>query len=476
MARTRRTIRVPFPQRAFTLLEMIIAMALTSLMMVLVWSLFSTYTRLEERSSRTAVELQLMRSLSQQLRSDIDHFARLAIPTNVVPTDGDEVDANLESASESEDEGTGLETDVAPVSDDEPADEALADKALQNSLSVNFAATSRKAIDVFHANQTLTSSLPEQTYVRGSASKLEIVTRLPYTVDVPTGRQLLGAESRYGTHLVVVYEFRDARDLETLLRDDPVLNPSKFVPPGPMAATDPNQPPPGLPLPVAQPLNPNDRVGLIREAKSWLHVTRDRRRDEVAKQLEAAGQLANGEFPPPDSNLDAAQDQPLDRVQDRLEHDMPSETAWAPPPEFRHKIDQIPEVTRCQFRYHDGTSWQLDWNRERELPRAIEVAFDIDPDAPAARAKEFSEAHERMAAGAPLTDVLPVEEQLDVDEFKDQLDPMSTLNMQDPTAILTEYRFVISLARLPASEGESKEAIDSAANVDSTHVLEEQHE
>ena len=55
----------------FTLLEVIIAMALTSTLMLLVWSLFSTYTKLDERSSRAAVELQLVRSVSQQLRSDL---------------------------------------------------------------------------------------------------------------------------------------------------------------------------------------------------------------------------------------------------------------------------------------------------------------------------------------------------------------------------------------------------------------------
>ena len=44
---------------AFTILEVLIASALLSTLMLLVWSLFGTFTRLEERSSRTATEIQL---------------------------------------------------------------------------------------------------------------------------------------------------------------------------------------------------------------------------------------------------------------------------------------------------------------------------------------------------------------------------------------------------------------------------------
>ena len=82
----------------------------------------------------------------------------------------------------------------------------------------DFADADRSDQDFFDQarSNTFSSSLPEQTYLRGSATRLELVTRLPYTVDVSTGRQMFGTETRYGTHQLVVYQWRDVRDLVTL--------------------------------------------------------------------------------------------------------------------------------------------------------------------------------------------------------------------------------------------------------------------
>lgn len=455
----------------FTLLEVIIAMTLMATLMTVVWSLFSTYTRLEERSSRTAVELQLVRSVSQQLRSDLEHFALLAeLP-------------KLESEQQDESEGSSAELggdtqEDEPSEGDEQNDESESDEpqgdATPRSNSSNefentpgsvsasvvegqaFRQAARQGgSDLRSLNQTLTSTLPDQTYLRGTATRLEIVTRLPYTVDVPNDRQWLGSESRYGTYQVVVFEWRDERGLESLLRDDPVLNPSKFRPPPPPVQTDPTKPAP--PPVVAVPLNPNDNIGLVREVKSWQHAMRDRRMNDLKLQYEAAGLLVNGQLPPPDPREVARQQREqqqsfLDRTTQRtgsLGQDPASRQApWVPPPEFRHKKDHIPEVTKLQFRYHDGSSWQLEWNDEIALPRAVEVAFDVDSDAPAVRAKEFEAAHQRMLGGASLTEVLPSKEEL-ADDFAEQLDTLLPTNLTDPTAIVTEYRFVIALPKGP---------------------------
>ena len=93
---------------AFTLFEIIIAMSLVSILMVLVWSLFSTYSRLAERSTRTATEMQLVRSVSRQLRSDLQHFAVLPHPPNIVPAgssggEGENEEQSGESIDENED-------------------------------------------------------------------------------------------------------------------------------------------------------------------------------------------------------------------------------------------------------------------------------------------------------------------------------------------------------------------------------------
>ncbi len=62
-------------RNGFTLLEVIIASSLAATLMLLVWSLFSVYSKLSDKGARQATELQLVRSLLRQLRADI-HLAR----------------------------------------------------------------------------------------------------------------------------------------------------------------------------------------------------------------------------------------------------------------------------------------------------------------------------------------------------------------------------------------------------------------
>ena len=466
-------------RRGFTLMEVIISMTLMSLLMVLVWSLFSTYTRLEERSSRTATELQLVRSVSRQLRSDLEHFAVLPLPPgdllrpegtgaagNSGSEDGTSTSNGENSSNETEsdsddtddndsDSGNTVQQNEADTDEQsDPTDSANAASsgtasagAISPTPAVNLVDTDFTESDVFTTN-TFDASLPDLTYLRGSANRLEIVTRLPYTVDVPSNQQLIGAETRYGTHHLVIYEFRNPRELETLLNDDPVLNPSKFNPPVPAPTTlvpnNPNQP--LIPPQVATPLNPNDNVGLIRESKSWLHVTRDQRREALTRTAEAAGLLVNGQLPTIDQRRpdDLRRQRPDQSLLDSSTSNTPP---WAPPPEFRHRKDHIPEVTKLQFRYFDGTEWKLNWTQNEFLPRAVEVAFDLDPDAPAVRAREFEDAHALVLAGQSVTDVLPPEETTETEDadLAFGLDSLSTVNLADPTAIVTEYRFVIQL-------------------------------
>jgi len=465
-------------RKAFTLLEILIASTLLSTLMLVLWSLFHTYTRLEERSSRTAVELQLIRSVSKQLRSDIEHFAMLAEMPEIVPQENDDSsqqnDSNDESSS-SEETSTDAEqsNDDSSNVDDSPIDESPSEDysevtsgsvgAIVPTVQIDLGEISPLDPGQLQTGQEFSSSLLEQTYIRGSATKLELITRMPYTVEVPTGNALLGAETRCGTHQWVVYEWRDVRDLNSLLQNDPILNPSRFVPPPPDPLRDPRLP--AVAPPVATRLNPNDNVGLIRESKSWLLITRDQRREALRKQAEAAGLLNDGQL--------AWELQPIvpeaTRIQESLlERDRSAagqfdgqamQPVWAPPPELRHKRDHIPEVTKLQFRYFDGESWRLEWTDSESLPRAIEVAFDLDPNAPALRAKEFEDAHAAMIGGASLTEVLPPKDELLDKELED---PFALLNLEDPTAIVTEYRFVIGVPQGAKKEQDRREELSES--------------
>lgn len=58
---------------AFTLIETIIAMSLMTLLMAIVWTMFSVYTKLESKGVAAAKESALIRSIDRQLRQDLLH-------------------------------------------------------------------------------------------------------------------------------------------------------------------------------------------------------------------------------------------------------------------------------------------------------------------------------------------------------------------------------------------------------------------
>lgn len=68
--------------RGFSLLELIIASASVATLMLLVWSLFGVYSKLNDRGAEKATELQLVRSLMRQLRADLHHIPVPAIGAN----------------------------------------------------------------------------------------------------------------------------------------------------------------------------------------------------------------------------------------------------------------------------------------------------------------------------------------------------------------------------------------------------------
>ncbi len=76
-------IRRPFPisesgqRRGFTLIETIIAMSLLSLLMAIVWTMFSVYTKLEAKGVTVAQESRLVRAIDRQLRRDSLHVVAI---------------------------------------------------------------------------------------------------------------------------------------------------------------------------------------------------------------------------------------------------------------------------------------------------------------------------------------------------------------------------------------------------------------
>lgn len=472
----------------YTLLELLIGSALLSTLMLLVWSLFSTFTRLEERSSRKAVEIQLTRSVAQQLRSDVQHLAiPLVWPARKPDTERrrssaeqpeSNIDSEGEAATESDaatdDQGEAF-TDKSEADNNDLASDTLdgdestvpASNELQSSLRLDFGEIPDLQSTDLRRPPAFDSSLLQAMYFRGSANKLELIIRQPFTVDVPRDDEIIGSETRFGTHLFIIWEWKKERELASLLQSDPVLNPRLNVrPPAMNRFGQPNFQPgllpnragqfdgtgiaPGMPnnpnqinAPPPTRLNPNDNVGLIREAKSWLHVTRDQRANALRQQAQSANLLIDGRFPWEVRPYEALPSDLSDPASELLNRPLDQLSLWEPPREFQHKRDHLPEVTRLQFRYSDGQSWSLDWSSSETLPKAIEVAFDLDPQVPATRAKEFEAAHAAMLSGESLEAVLP--EDIEDTEADEDFDSLLDNNLLDPTAIAAEYRFIIRL-------------------------------
>jgi len=65
---------------AFTLLEIIIATSLTTAILLILWSLFGTYAKLEEQGNQATTETQLVRALYRQLQSDLNRLTSAPAP------------------------------------------------------------------------------------------------------------------------------------------------------------------------------------------------------------------------------------------------------------------------------------------------------------------------------------------------------------------------------------------------------------
>ena len=191
---------------AFTLLEVLIASALLSTLMLVVWSLFGTFTRLEERSSSTATEIQLTRSLAQQLRSDVEHLAIPLVwptPDETLETDSDDSPDLQQNEDQTDTEPIAEEVDIELSGEEIETDQLSPEPAqeLASSLKLDLDVTTELNVNQLDKPQVFDSNLLETLFFRGSPTKLELVIRQPYTVDIPVENQLLGSETRYGTHL-----------------------------------------------------------------------------------------------------------------------------------------------------------------------------------------------------------------------------------------------------------------------------------
>lgn len=77
-----------FRRRGFTLVEMLLASALCSVLLLALWGLYSTYAELFERGQTRVEQSQLSRALLQQLADDLHSAIQDPVPGRDTPTPG----------------------------------------------------------------------------------------------------------------------------------------------------------------------------------------------------------------------------------------------------------------------------------------------------------------------------------------------------------------------------------------------------
>ncbi|MCA9184353.1 MAG: hypothetical protein R3E01_30805 [Pirellulaceae bacterium] len=417
----------------FTLLETIIALGLVATLLTLCWSLFATYTKLEERSQSSATKLQLVRALHLQMASDLRRITLLKpedsgalraaqaqeaiwqVPT--VPLDG--------SNSASPYSTSGLTaTDNTPV-------------------------TTNRAITALVGNEEKLTLLVGQLHVDELLSREGDASLMP--PDGPFAMQASGDESsqQEGDNLEPSTEKPVAGGLSEIVyaftsypvpMDRGTFNDSEI----PEAESNDN---------LGRPVAPGTLTvgGDASLETQTISNTMGLLRTERALQQSGTvlgEQSRDGASPPTDTRLNRGVPDPA-FASSELTMDVGAQ-ATDPngiiPREIR---DDVPEVVRFRLRYFDGQHWQSSWDSmaKKQLPLAIEVAFDLDPNADGRQAPRLAElllhdegqtTHEGLLViGSDLQDIEPFQ---------------------------TEYRFVLAIDQLigePKWMMETSEALSS---------------
>ena len=103
---------------AFTLLETLIALALVTTLMVLAWSLFATFSRLETRARKQVAGLEITRTLNQQMQSDLDQLVRFAQKNQPVSETAQDAESGLNELTESFARASRNESASGTIADD----------------------------------------------------------------------------------------------------------------------------------------------------------------------------------------------------------------------------------------------------------------------------------------------------------------------------------------------------------------------
>ncbi len=327
---------------AFTLVEVVIAMSITAVLMVALWSLLTMFLDVSARSERQTMRVQLVRSIQQYIENDLRqvHF-RPAGDSNpdsdesLALVDGIVSDRSLEESIDPGTLGTG-EADTPRFASSFDGVEPTED-----GLSVD--------------GELIYDLINEQWAQPGLVMKgnsLGLVLEHPFRSEPnrsPQPSQELTDDFQYRnppTEVLArtVYIFVDRAESLT-----------KGFPPGLLRVQ----------------LLPSELERIRNVQASDLFQIVEQAKPKLFKKTEYTDAWYEDEAMDKDARAAALDElnRSLGRVH-LMDHD------------FVNRIDYLPEVSSFRFRFFDGDSWSDNWDAvaKKSLPLAVELSFEIDMD------------------------------------------------------------------------------------------------
>ena len=337
--------RNPRPRQGLTLLEILIASALTAVLLTALWSMLTIYSGLYDTGQAKTQHAQLARSLQKQLADDLMSVC-LGSP-----------DKPRSRRSEPTPNAQGVDQPGSSRSSDEPipADATNLDRQADSGRDTGVDLDAR-GTDGLPSTRVTGFTIDSASLGGGSITSSRWVglvgtpTSLVLDVVVPVDPfVLVGDQSDDSSETLRPTRSR-VPELQRITYT--------FSGPNPLVVADSSL----------------SASALVRCQSTW----------EQAYAAAPQSEMPGSSEPLAGVQTDTADFVPWDAVDDEFASDLLStqndknQTTVAMSEPI---VDRIPEVINFQLRYFDGAAWLTQWDssRARSLPVAVEVQFDLQP-------------------------------------------------------------------------------------------------
>jgi len=339
----------PGPRGGFTLLEMLLATALTTVMLLALWSLLNLYMRLFTRVPAAVEQSQLVRAVVDQIAHDLRCVIPLAQRSSAPSSAGAGTLATHRAATN----GSVTRPAIPPASEDHPLG------SLERAATTLATSTGRGPV----SSGSSVGLLPTARLIGTSDSlQMEVLELAPGRIAMETGTD----EDALAT-----------ADRPTASKVPALKHVAYALIEAPELASDPRASSEGV---------------LVRRERAW-----DNAPDPEETDSAIAAPIHAGDLEQADSE---------ERF-DTISSDRSADDA----PETDRTTFVIPEVRGMALRYYDGSRWSDRWDsrQRRGLPLAVEIVLELASPPPSRRSdRSPADGDSQPAAGDRLARSDPV--------------------------------------------------------------------